>query len=655
MNVPQLVRRSGSAVVRRIPLGVTRGPLRGAVLNERAWAARSMPLEDLSSVPTATLVSLLSVVPNQRVRARVDAIADEVVRRRPEGVEQEVAIEALVRAGRLDLLRQVRAEEDAALLGASLDAIFAVEAELETGDYRPIRELKAALGGGRRGARLLADVAVAARAWDVVAEVAPAVATGPTLQTWARTALRDGDYSAAVALDEASAEHSGVRRSPERFARVADRVSFLNSDVSALSIPADTEGYEKRDNAILYVASQSLPHRTGGYATRTHGIVTALGKSGWDVRVLTRLGFPVDRADTAPGLELNDHDVVDGIEYWYSLREDPALHSQTPMASYVVEGAKDVIAHAKAHGASVIHAASFFQTGLAAALAAEALGVPFVYEIRGLQELFLESRDPRFKRTEEYAFWRASETEVMRRADVVLCITEAIARDVESRGIPREKLKVLANGVWPDDFSPSAPDTELIHELGIEGKAVIGYAGSIVDYEGLELLCDAVEILAQERDDLAVVIVGDGPAMRNVRARVEGSASEPLVTFVGRVPHSQVARYLSVFDVMPFPRLPLIVCEEVSPMKPFEAMAMGKAVVVSSVAALTEIVTDGVDGLAFTKGDAESLAAVLGRLIDDPALRARLGAEARTTIETKAAWSARVTSAAAAYRELTAR
>lgn len=655
MNPRNIVRRSGSAVIRRIPLGATRGSLRAAVLHERAWAARSMPLDDLSSVPTVTLVSLLSVVPNQRVRARVDAIAEEVVRRQPEGIERDIAVEALVRAGRLDMLRANRDSADARILGALIDSVIEVGAELESGERRGVRELKVALGGGRRATRLLVDIAVSARAWDVVAEIAPGFADGPLLQIWARTALRDGDYSAGVTLDEASARRGAVRRAPQRFARARDRVHFLNSDLSALKVPTDPEPYEKRDDAILYVASQSLPHRTGGYATRTHGIVTALSKAGWDVRVLTRLGFPVDRADTAPDLEVKDHDVVDGVEYWRSLRDDLALHSQTPMADYVVEGAKDVIAQAKEHRACVIHAASFFQTGLAAALAAEALGIPFIYEIRGLQELFLESRDPRFKRTEEYAYWRASETEVMRRADTVLCITEAIARDVESRGIPREKLKVLANGVWPEDFSPTTPDIDLIADLGIEGKAVIGYAGSIVDYEGLELLCDAVEILAQTRDDLAVVIVGDGPAMRNVEARVAGSASEPLVTFVGRVPHSQVARYLSVFDVMPFPRLPLIVCEEVSPMKPFEAMAMAKAVVVSSVAALTEIVTDDVDGLAFIKGDAESLAAVLGRLIDDPALRQRLGAEARRTIETKAAWSARVTSAEAAYRELNAR
>jgi hypothetical protein len=59
---------------------------------------------------------------------------------------------------------------------------------------------------------------------------------------------------------------------------------------------------------------------------------------------------------------------------------------------------------------------------------------------------------------------------------------------------------------------------------------------------------------------------------------------------VVRVPHEQAPAYMSLFDVAPFPRLPLPVCEMISQIKPFESMATGKAVVVSSVAALTEIV-----------------------------------------------------------------
>jgi glycosyltransferase involved in cell wall biosynthesis len=111
------------------------------------------------------------------------------------------------------------------------------------------------------------------------------------------------------------------------------------------------------------------------------------------------------------------------------------------------------------------------------------------------------------------------------------------------------------------------------------------------------------------------------------------------VTFTGRVPHKQVQRYLSLFDIAPFPRQPLAVCELISPIKPFESMAMAKAVVVSSVAALTEIVQDGKTGLVFTKGEPADLARALERLLDSRALRESLGRAAREWVIAERDWA----------------
>jgi glycosyltransferase involved in cell wall biosynthesis len=91
------------------------------------------------------------------------------------------------------------------------------------------------------------------------------------------------------------------------------------------------------------------------------------------------------------------------------------------------------------------------------------------------------------------------------------------------------------------------------------------------------------------------------------------------------------------------------VCEAISPIKPFESMAMGKAVVVSSVAALTEIVDDGRTGLVFEKGCAKDLAEVLERLLDSPDLRARLGAAARDWVRRERDWSAITSTVTATY------
>ena len=90
----------------------------------------------------------------------------------------------------------------------------------------------------------------------------------------------------------------------------------------------------------------------------------------------------------------------------------------------------------------------------------------------------------------------------------------------------------------------------------------------------------------------------------------------------------------------------------ISPIKPFESMASGKAVVVSSVAALTEIVQDGTTGLVFEKGSAPDLARALGRLLDSPELRFKLGESARTWVVNERDWSSVVDIVDVTYREI---
>jgi glycosyltransferase involved in cell wall biosynthesis len=107
----------------------------------------------------------------------------------------------------------------------------------------------------------------------------------------------------------------------------------------------------------------------------------------------------------------------------------------------------------------------------------------------------------------------------------------------------------------------------------------------------------------------------------------------------GRVPHEEVTAYYSLIDIAPFPRKPQPVTEMVSPMKPLEALAMEKAVVVSSVAALVEMIADGETGLVFAKGDIASLADALARLIGDPGLRAHLGRNGRDWVVRRRTWA----------------
>ncbi|WP_432739234.1 glycosyltransferase, partial [Pseudomonas kurunegalensis] len=184
-------------------------------------------------------------------------------------------------------------------------------------------------------------------------------------------------------------------------------------------------------------------------------------------------------------------------------------------------------------------------------------------------------------------------------------------------------------------------DSEMSANLGIApDEVVIGYVGSIVNYEGLDDLMRAVAMLRDRGvKNFKFLLVGDGAVLPQLKLMIEELNLHEIVICTGRVPHADVPRYYSLIDIAPFPRKPYLVCETVSPLKPFEALASGKAILVSSCAALTEIIEDGYNGLVFEKGNVEAFCDQLQRMIEDSELRKRLGRQGREWVCRERDWS----------------
>lgn len=525
----------------------------------------------------------------------------------------------------------------------------------------PEAQRAAALEVGLRGGpglRVAVQHLQSARGWDELRELwqrldpAELAAVPPHVSIRvADRARRAGWLDTAQVVAQQVIDTTGDRRARLIHARAADETQIAHTGWP-VDIAMEQPTHAPRPGTVLAVLAQSLPHRSGGYATRGHGILTSLQTMDWDVLAVTRLGFPYDFWPADDPREVPEHDVVDGLTYRRLLEPDERAYPTTPMASYIERFATRIEAVAREHGSALIQASSFQNNGLAGLRAARRLGVPFVYEMRGLEDLMKVSRDPGFAETDAYRYMTGLELHIVQQADLTFVITEALREEMIRRGGPADRIVVLPNGVHVDQFTPRQPDEALIDELGLRGRTVIGYAGSLVDYEGLDLLLQAAATLKATRDDFAVIIVGDGAQ----EARLHRLAREldvlDVVTFTGRVPHAEVSRYLSIFEITPFPRLPLPVCELISPIKPFEAMAMGTACITSSVAALTEIVEPDVRGLVFDKGDADDLARALTRYLDDPELRATMGRQAREWVLAERDWAQVTAIMDDAYRRL---
>jgi len=266
-----------------------------------------------------------------------------------------------------------------------------------------------------------------------------------------------------------------------------------------------------------------------------------------------------------------------------------------------------------------------------------------VYEVRGfLEETWVSRTGGDGATADRYVKGRAAETACMAAADAVVTLSETMKADIVARGIPPEDVVVVPNAVDAARFAPRPRDQALFARLGFaRGETVLGYVSSMVAYEGIGYLIEATRILRDRGRRVRLLLVGDGEERGALedRARALGLLEGGVVRFTGRVPHGDVGAYYSLIDLFVVPRTNDRVSQLVTPLKPYEAMAMERCLVVSGVGALLEIVQHGETGTSFAPEDPVSLADTVEPLLEAPAERARLGANARAWVLANRTWS----------------
>lgn len=286
----------------------------------------------------------------------------------------------------------------------------------------------------------------------------------------------------------------------------------------------------------------------------------------------------------------------------------------------------------------IVHAHSPALCGLAASEAARSCHVPFVYEIRAFWEDGTVEQNKNKVTSLRYRLSRGLETRVVRRADAVVGIARPILADLEGRGLSPDKLFHVPNGVDVARFSPQPRDASLAAELGLSKIPTLGFLGTLFPWEGISWLIRAAEELHNRGVAFKLLIVGDGADAQNVTDAIEKAAAQGYVSFLGRVSNDQVERYYSIMDVMVYPRLSVRLTELVTPLKPLEAMALGKAILGSGVGGIRELVEPDVTGLLFEPGNVDSFCQQATRLLLDEALSRTLGAQARQKITEEKDW-----------------
>jgi len=199
------------------------------------------------------------------------------------------------------------------------------------------------------------------------------------------------------------------------------------------------------------------------------------------------------------------------------------------------------------------------------------------------------------------------------RAAAVVVVTEAFKANLTQRGISPDKVFVVKNGVCPDAFSPRERDPELVRQLDLEGKFVVGYLGTHGLAHGLDFVLDCA---AYCPPDVHFLFIGDGA--EKVRL-VEQAARLGLsnVTLLPPVPKDEVARYISVTDVALVPLRKNDTFKTVLPSKIFENAAMHRPVLLGVEGEAQHLIETYGAGACFEPENQHYFLAQLTRLKED--------------------------------------
>ena len=259
--------------------------------------------------------------------------------------------------------------------------------------------------------------------------------------------------------------------------------------------------------------------------------------------------------------------------------------------------------------------------------AAERLGLPLVLEINA--PLVLE-----LARTRGLSFpglARRVEGQVFRSATLVCAVTGVLRDMLVELGVAPERILVTPNGVELERFAyatDARARARVALGLGAEraGEPVFGFVGFYRDWHRLDLVLEALSAPALAAAQL--VLVGEGPVRAELERRARELGLGARVVFTGPRPHGEVPALLPAFDVALVPAIN----SYASPLKLFEYMAAGLAVIAPDQPNLREVLEHERDALLVPSGELAPLGAALARLAGDAELRARLGAAARAKV-----------------------
>ena len=257
---------------------------------------------------------------------------------------------------------------------------------------------------------------------------------------------------------------------------------------------------------------------------------------------------------------------------------------------------------------------------------------PFIFEVRDLwprsivEVGAMSATHPAIQLLEQLEMFLYS------RAARIVTVTDAFVEELAARGVPRNKLRVVKNGVDLSLFQPLPRQNEIRDELRLSPTDFMClYVGTHGMAHGLETILQAAYRL-REHTSIRFVLVGEGAEKAALKARAR-SMNLSSITFIDKQPRSKVASYLAACDVALVLLKAKPLFKTVLPSKIFEIMGAARAIVLSVDGEARKLVEGARAGVFVPPEDPVALAETILKLRSDPSLCREMGSKGRSFVE----------------------
>jgi glycosyltransferase involved in cell wall biosynthesis len=199
--------------------------------------------------------------------------------------------------------------------------------------------------------------------------------------------------------------------------------------------------------------------------------------------------------------------------------------------------------------------------------------------------------------------------------------------------VPADKIAVVENGVETNLFAaqPPASDQALRRELGVEGKFLTSYIGTMGNAHGLETLLDAASQLQEQNPDVLFLLIGEGAEKQRIKALAQ-SRGLSNVRFLDQQPREKIPAFISASDACLVLLKKTDVFKTVIPTKMLEFMSCARPVILGVDGQARQIVEEANSGIVIEPENAEALTQAITQLAADRELRTKLGQQGREYI-----------------------